>query len=399
MEKADVVIVGGGVAGLAVALTLCSESNLDVVLVEERSVGSNRAVPAVFQEVIGEFGLEDSVLRYYTQFAFCSPLGPVARFDYRWEALAALDYRRACQVLYEQAAVHGLELRRVRAVNWSPATPDPLQPLFVHLDDGSTIQTQVLIDASGQAQWAARQLQIRLSPYHSICHGELLTNCSIEDTFTLWFLAADGQYGNGGGWFYPVGEDSASMGYAIIAREPHQPEASSVGYKAAKQGFRPFADWVREGVTRRMEGGVIPVGRIGRFVDHRVLIVGNAAGQANPWCMMGVNAALENGRLCAQGVLRAFARQRFDRSMLAEYERRWSRSNRERFWRATSVIEPVFLERSADEWARFIAAYREWTPEQQLRQLRDNRASLFQQAYAVGGYVRRQLVKWIRGVK
>ena len=397
MEKADVVIVGGGITGLSAAVTICSESNLDVVLVEKTGIGSNQTTPAVFSEAIDEFGLGDSVLQNYTGFVFHSPLGAIARFDYQRVALASLDYQKACTFLYERAASDGLELRMAEAVYWSPAVPDPTQPLVIHLDNGNSIRTEVLVDATGHVQWAARQLQIRLSCYYSHCFGELLTDCSIEDGSAFRFLGPNSRYGNGGGWFYPLGEDSASIGYAIVVQESQIDRTQLMtGYQAARQEFRPYTDWVKEGVRQRIESGIIPVGRIGRFVADRILIVGDAAGQAHPWTVEGCRPGLYNGRLCAQVVLRAFAQKRFDRSILSSFERQWARSNRERFWRTASVAELTWTQ-SDQGWDRYIAAIQCLSPEQHLRALRDHQASAFQQAYAVAGHVRRQFVKWIRG--
>lgn len=212
MEKADVVIVGSGIAGLAAAFTLCEESSLAVVLVEERAVGANRTTPIVFPDTLDAFGLGESIQQNYSRYEFHSPLGATASFDYKRDALTSIDYRKACASLYERAAGNGLQLRKARALDWSPSNPDPRLPLVVHLDNGDSIQTQVLIDASGHAQWAAKRLNIRLSPYYSVCYGEFLTGCSVKEHSSFWFLAPHSRYGSGGGWFYPLGESSVKYG-------------------------------------------------------------------------------------------------------------------------------------------------------------------------------------------
>jgi len=88
-------------------------------------------------------------------------------------------------------------------------------------------------------------------------------------------------------------------------------------------------------------------------------------------------------------------KRNFERLTLVEYERQWSELNRERFWRASSVAEVVW-KRSAQDWDRFVALAQRLSPDQQLKMLRDNEASFFQKVYAVMGYARRQLVKWVR---
>lgn len=396
MEKVDVVIVGGGIAGLAAAVTLCADSNLDVVLVEKNRIGANKTTPIVFPDTVSEYGLEDSIVQYYKGFVYHSHLGSVARFDYKRNALACLNYQRACETLFNQATANGLELRKAKAVKWTPTIPDAARPLHIRLDNGEDIQTQVLIDASGYTQWAARHLQIRLSPYYSVCYGEVLTNCSFEDNSTFYFLAPSSCYGTGGGWFYPMLERSASMGYAMLVQNPLLPEKTLLeGYLAAKQEFQPYADWVKKGVSQRKEGGIIPVGRIDRFVDNRILIIGDAAGQANPWCMMGINTGLLNGRLCAETVSRAFDQRTFDRSSLSSYDIRWNERNRKAFDMVTSIVIPDFMLRSDKEWNQFTSVYNGLSSELQLQYMRNYPASAFHKAYAVSGYIKRWIIKWI----
>ncbi len=396
MEKADVVIVGGGMAGLSTAAVLCAESNLKVALLEKNAIGSNQAVRAVFKEAVEEFGLEGSVLQKYTGFIWHSPLGAYAKFDYKSVELLALDYQEACHILCDRACSCGLTTYPVRAVGWSPQYPDPQKPVVVHLGNGASIQTEILVDAAGTSQWAARHLQIKLSPLYSICHGELIKGCHVEDEQYFRFLGPNSVYGNGGGWMYPAGEATMSIGYSVVVSHPHLERTNLVsGYVSAKREFYPYAEWVKGGIRERIEGGIVPVGRIGRFVTNRIMIVGDAAGQAHPWTVEGCRPSLYNGRLAANAILHAFETKHFDHQTLSVYEREWSKVNRERFWRSKSVAD-ITWERSDEGWDQVISATKKLPPEMQLRIMRDNPASPFQKIYAMGGYARRQAVKWFR---
>ena len=156
MEKVDVLIVGAGIAGLSAAVKICSESNLSVIIVEKNSIGSNQGIRAVFSKSIDEFGLQDCVLQDYTEFIWDSPLGATARFDYKQIAFSGVDYQRLCGILYARAVKCGLELRKAEVKRWAPKVSSSDLPLQIYLDNGNIIQAQVLIDASGSAQWAAK---------------------------------------------------------------------------------------------------------------------------------------------------------------------------------------------------------------------------------------------------
>jgi hypothetical protein len=80
-----------------------------------------------------------------------------------------------------------------------------------------------LIDASGHIKWVARQLNIKLSPYYSICYGEFLNGCSCNNNDTFYFFASNSRFGKDGGWFYPIKEKQAIMGYAQIAPSHREP--------------------------------------------------------------------------------------------------------------------------------------------------------------------------------
>jgi flavin-dependent dehydrogenase len=397
MDKCDVLIVGGGIAGLSAAVALCSESDLKVILVEREKIGSNRTTPAVFWETVREFGLEESVLAQYTGFIHHSPLGAYARFDFGRTVLAGLDYQKACDILYKRAVDKGLAFVKAGGADFSPPIPDPKRPLVVGLDTGDRIQAEVLIDASGHAQWSAKLLHIETSAFFSHCFGELLAGCLIEEPSSFRFLGPTQRYGNGGGWLYPTGKESASIGYSRVVPDAKGNIADLIsGYEAAKREFRPYSEWVKSGLRERVESGIVPVGRIGRFCTDRILIVGDAAGQAHPWVVEGCRPALQNGRLCARVVLGAFASGRFDRSFLLSYERQWNKANRERFWRTASVAELTWNQSDA-EWDNFIRGAGKLSPEQMLLIMRDNRALFFHKAYAVAGYIRRRAVKWMAG--
>lgn len=393
----DVVIVGGGMAGLAAAETLVAAPGRSVALIEKRQVGANRTVRAVFQDAVEAFDLQSTVLRAYDGHVFSSPLGARARFPYGFTALSAVDYTQACALMLERARRAGLETIQASALRFSPNPPEAGQPFTITLSNGAYVRTQVLIDASGPLQWSARQLGIRRSKHASVCYGERLLLPAADADSCFHFLAPSPRFGNGGGWYYPLDDGTASFGYSRMVKNDdlRQNQRTAAGYHLARAAYQPYAGMLAEAQGLHVEGGLIPVGRIGRFFDHRLLIAGDAAGHASSWTVGGCQPALENGRKAAEVALSALKRGQFDRAAFAPFERDWARENAERFWRTESVADVVW-QRSEEEIDRVIALYQKMPPARQFYQLKENRVSWPEQVYARGGYARRQFSAWLK---
>ncbi|MBI4845902.1 MAG: NAD(P)/FAD-dependent oxidoreductase [Candidatus Omnitrophica bacterium] len=395
MRKTEVAIIGGGMAGLSAAAALCENSKLNVTLIEKDNVGVNETVRAVFTEIIEEFGLGKSILSNYSRYVFHSALGEQAYFDYKKNVMVAIDYKKACNELLERALSKGLILIKQKAVNFSSVSPESL--LLINLKDGDSVITELLIDASGYTQWAAHYLHIPVSRYYSVSYGELLKKCQIEDVKAFRLLAPNSSYGNGGGWAYPLDVATISFGYSIITEKLETYEAGlKKGYFEAKSKFEPYAAWINNAEKIREEAGIIPVGRIGRFVDERVLIIGDAAGQANPWSIEGCRPALLNGRLAAQITMKAFDKKKFNSSFLMQFEREWNQYNRERFWRTNSSSAITWFKTSDMQWDKIVASQKHLDPEVQFEYLKENKVPFLVTAYAIAGFIRRALVKKLK---
>jgi 2-polyprenyl-6-methoxyphenol hydroxylase-like FAD-dependent oxidoreductase len=188
-SELDVLIVGGGAAGLSVAIELCT-AGLHVDLIEQREVGWNHALRTVAIDTLHQFGLDDCLLQEYRGLLWDGPLGSKVQFDYGNTAYAAVDYTHLCRILLDHALLNGLVLHRTRALNWTPQLLVPNEPLEIYMSDGNRLSAKLLVDASGPAQWAARRSGIARSAYFSVCYGELLKGINCENPGKFHFLAA-----------------------------------------------------------------------------------------------------------------------------------------------------------------------------------------------------------------
>lgn len=364
----DIVIVGAGLAGLAAADELSRHNNLRLLLVDARRKERTHTA-LTFADTIADFGLEKGVLHTYQSFSMQSPLGSRSLHRFQEATLVALDYGQACRLMAGRLADR-TSLQRTHARVMAMQRTD--QAWQIALGSGEMIRCALVIDASGRAQLSAEVLGYSRSRLYSHCYGERLEGCPVDDEAVCYFLGGSGRFGTGGGWFYPLGDDLASFGYAWVTKSPHYP-ASMVqeGYRRAVAFFEPYASIVAAAECVTTEAGSIPVGPSLPLVGNGLLRVGDAAGQATPWMCMGIEPALVNGALCGRVATQACQDGAFQASDLQTYQLAWKQANW-RPYRQAMLVAPTQWVKDEEQWDRAIAAQNRFTADEMLAKLRNN---------------------------
>ncbi len=124
------------------------------------------------------------------------------------------------------------------------------------------------------------------------------------------FAALRGGYG----WIFPKAEHlSVGLGYIVPPPHPMDLRADLERYIVSEPSLRG----ARSRLTR---GHRIPLGGlIERYHSPRVLLVGDAAGLADPFTAEGIYYAIRSGQIAGEELAHAFAAGNFD---LTEYSRR-----------------------------------------------------------------------------
>jgi flavin-dependent dehydrogenase len=336
--ECDVAIIGGGLVGLSAALVISTQSDARLIMIDE-AIGSNRSLPLTFLDTVQQFGLEESVLKYYHGFAMRARTGNQALHTFDDTPLVALDYLVACRHLYARLQAYpsfthlptqAVGLNR-NPVGW-----------HVHLRDQSDVACYLLIDASGCAHFTARQLGLPAPPMYSHTYGRIFAGCRVptgEESVAL-FLAGNPRHGNGGGWFYPLAGQRASFGFARLTRSSQFPERECrQGFECALQEFPPYAEILQDAIPEDTHVGSIPIGPVKRLAYDGLMLVGDAAGHATPWACMGVEPALLNGQLCGQTAVSAFQVRDFSYSLLRDYEQTWKTRNGDAYRKAVMLAD------------------------------------------------------------
>jgi flavin-dependent dehydrogenase len=376
LDKFDVVIVGGGFAGLSTALHVCREVDATVLLIDKNAIGNPRKTsPFTFHDVVERYELHSAILQKYTRFSYESPAGISAHFQYDYVPFVTIDYQKACRTLLRRAQKDGnIEvLENTKAIKFEneKALFRPSKHKLV-ISNSAEITYDVLVDAAGIAFFASRQLGVRLPSLYSHAYGELLTDCNIEDPERMRIFTGR-KYGNGGGWLYPLNEKTARFGFATVTTSADHPEEiTRQNFKNALESFHPYNRMLEKSQRIRCELGSIPIGPLRKIVYGNIMIVGDAAGQATPWYCEGMRPALEAGELCAEAIVNAYKKKDYSTKNLNKYQELWDFRNRKLYSRTAQYGYNAWF-RNQEEWdsaVKFVASLK---PEEMVERIRYSR--------------------------
>ncbi len=293
----DIVIVGGGPAGLSAAY---SASKAKVLLIEkDDGIGINIRTSGVsWISEMKKFGIDEEYFNPIKRYRFYSPSNEVLIEDKEYRC-CVLDVRRTYQYLARLAIEKGADIMvKTRAVR---VLKDKRINGIVakRLNKEIIIKSKLVIDASGFSSVIARDLGIAnaWNRYGIGAEYECYADNVEEDTWTL--MVGSNYTPAGYAWIFPLDNHRVRIGVGV-SRPESNAEPLDLLNNMISERLKPL-DKMGKIQPLELHYGFIPnEGVRSNTIDDGLLLVGDAAGQANPLVLEGIRYAIEFGRLAGE---------------------------------------------------------------------------------------------------
>lgn len=348
-EKFDAIVVGGGLAGSAAALTM-AKAGLDVMLIERgkfcgsKNSSGGRIYGHSLERLIPNFAEEAPIERKITQERLSLMTeGGALSFKYNSDKLQNLKYP-SYSVLRskfdkwmaekaEEAGVMLLEGFRVDQV----LVDESGKATGVVCGD-EEFDADVIVLADGVNSLLAQQLGMKqeLDPKdvavgvkEVIYLGEDVINERFGlqgDEGAAWMIAGDPTGGNLGGGFIYTNKDSLSLGIVTTISDIGRVDVSVPDMVERMKNHPSIAPFVKGGKLTEYSAHLVTEGGLKmmpELVRDGVIVAGDAAAMVVNlgYTVRGMDLAIESGRLAGEAVVRAKAREDFSAESLSYYKK------------------------------------------------------------------------------
>jgi digeranylgeranylglycerophospholipid reductase len=379
VDTADVVVVGGGPAGLSAASEAAAAGLRVVVLERGHAIGEPvRTSGGSFIKPLRALGIPDDCWHPVHTIRVIGPTTEAAK-HFRRARGCVLDVRRTYQWLAQRAVDNGAEIRlrahvesvvrdggRVAGVK----VRDPFRGSYV-------LDARAVVDASGHTGFVARESGLRPGNDRSAVGMELELHAPGYDQDEAVFWLGDDVAPGGYGWAFPVGNRRVRLGVGVV--RPESAAEPRVLLDGLLDAFRALTTPGSPISPIEMHSGLMPVlsPKAATLVADGLVVVGDAAGQGSTLLGEGIRYAIVAGRLAGRAM--ADAKGDFSPRGLASYPRQWRRQMGRDMAISYAVNTRICNYHDAD-WDRAIRRLERLRPTQAARVF----ASDFKPRYAVG---------------
>ena len=308
----DIVIVGGGLAGLSLAAAL-RRSSLSVALIESQAPGFSAdwdsrvyAISPANARVLDELGawrhMDATRMQAVAEMEVHGDAG--GRLNFSAYGVGASELAWILESSLMQRELWETVKRQGKLTLLCPARPRDLMlapdAAVLTLDDGRQIKARLVVGADGAESWTrgAAGIEVRFDPYDQLgVVANFETELPHRGTAFQWFRCDEGVLA----WL-PLPGNRISMVWSApeyLGRELLGLDAEALGIRVAEAGGRRLG--ALKPITPQA-GFPLRLMRAPRCVAPRLALIGDAAHTIHPLSGHGINLGFQDARVLA-GVL------------------------------------------------------------------------------------------------
>lgn len=352
MEKYDIVVVGGGPAGLSAAYSAAKQGVNVLVLERDEGIAHNIRTSGVsWIEEINRFGITEEHYNPIRNYMFFSPSNEIT-VNGNEPKCCVLNVRSAYQHLAFQAADVGAKIMVKSNVTNAIIIDGKVSGVKVNTPKGElNIYADLVIDASGFGTAVGRKIGF-VSEWKRYGVGAEYECYAEKVDSDTWVLMVGSMYSPAGyAWIFPLSNNRVRIGVGVGRPESSEEPLELLNSMLEKKP-KPL-DRMGKIQPVELHYGFIPnQGVRTETVTDGFILVGDSAGQANPLVLEGIRYAIEFGRLAGEIGCKAL-QYGATKESLHEYDKIWRTKVQNKILSALKV-QSRWLKLADEEWDKEI---------------------------------------------
>jgi len=354
---ADVVVAGGGPAGLQFAREVAARSDYAVTVLEANDALSDndKSTGGTFDQVVQHFDIPDSVVMAENEDVVFEAPGASSRLPIPGYVL---DFPAFLEFLGEDATDHGAEIVTGARVS-DPVTERGQVVGVQYWQDGEKrrIDADLVVDATGPRAELAKQLGM-FDP--SSAQRGIGKEYEVRGRYDLdsMLFRFDHEFAPGGyAWTFPAGENAFKAGICWIEDfyEGHSPPDDGTIDDYVEDWLAADPRWEVEERRAVHAGDAVSNNSINQRAMDGLVAIGDAVSSINPLFGEGIRPGMESAEMAADVALAALDRGDTSRERLDGYEDRWN-DEKGFQWRVQRIVCELLYDFTPGQQRRFVTS-------------------------------------------